>query len=106
MGKTTVSGFKSNFKLKHYINYIVIALFLVVMTEQWKASRDHTPALVGLGVSLVCLLIFGSSGDCQQGHCHHDGQRQAENAGQFFHNCSPSSSCDIHIPPGSGNETK
>ena len=24
----------------------------------------------------------------------------------FFHNCSPSSSCDIHIPPGSGNETK
>lgn len=37
------------------------ALFLVVMTEQWKASGDHTPALVGLGVSLVCLLIFGSS---------------------------------------------
>lgn len=43
------------------INFSMTALFLVVMTEQWKASRDHTPALVGLGVSLVCLLVFGSS---------------------------------------------
>lgn len=43
------------------IDFSMTALFLVVMTEQWKASRNHTPALVGLGVSLVCLLIFGSS---------------------------------------------
>lgn len=43
------------------IDFSMTALFLVVMTEQWKASGDHTPALVGLGVSLVCLLIFGSS---------------------------------------------
>ena len=43
------------------VDFSMTALFLVVMTEQWKASRDHTPALVGLGVSLVCLLIFGSS---------------------------------------------
>ncbi len=43
------------------IDFSMTALFLVVMTEQWKASHDHTPALVGLGVSLVCLLVFGSS---------------------------------------------
>lgn len=43
------------------IDFSMTALFLFVMTEQWKASRDHTPALVGLGVSLVCLLVFGSS---------------------------------------------
>ena len=43
------------------IDFSMTALFLVVMTEQWKASRDHTPALVGLGVSRGCLLIFGSS---------------------------------------------
>ena len=43
------------------IDVSMTALFLVVMTEQWKASHDHTPALVGLGVSLVCLLVFGSS---------------------------------------------
>ena len=36
------------------------ALFLVVVTEQWRASRDHTPALVGLGVSLACLMVFGA----------------------------------------------
>ena len=43
------------------IDFSMTALFLVVMVEQWRASRDHTPALVGLGVSLVCLVIFGSS---------------------------------------------
>ena len=43
------------------IDFSMTALFLVVMVEQWRAGKDHTPALVGLGVSLVCLLIFGSS---------------------------------------------
>lgn len=42
------------------IDFSMTALFLVVMVEQWRSTRDHTPALVGLGVSLVCLLIFGS----------------------------------------------
>lgn len=31
------------------IDFSMTALFLVVMTEQWRASRDHTAALVGLG---------------------------------------------------------
>ena len=43
------------------IDFSMTALFLVVMVEQWRSTRDHTPALVGLGVPLVCLLIFGSS---------------------------------------------
>lgn len=43
------------------IDFSMTALFLVVMVEQWRSTRDHTPALVGLSVSLVCLLIFGSS---------------------------------------------
>lgn len=42
------------------IDFSMTALFLVVVTEQWRASRDHTPALVGLGVSLVCLMVFGA----------------------------------------------
>ncbi len=28
-------------------------------TEQWITSKDHTPALVGLLTTLVCLLLFG-----------------------------------------------
>ena len=43
------------------IDFSMTALFLVVMVEQWRSTRDHTPALVGLGVSLVCMLVFGSS---------------------------------------------
>lgn len=43
------------------IDFSMTALFLVVMVEQWRSTCDHIPALVGLGVSLVCLLIFGSS---------------------------------------------
>lgn len=41
------------------IDFSMTALFLVVMTEQWRTTRDHRPALAGLGVSVVCLLIFG-----------------------------------------------
>ena len=43
------------------IDFSMTALFLVVMVEQWRAGKDHTPALVGLGVSLICLVIFDSS---------------------------------------------
>ena len=43
------------------IDFSMTALFLVVMTEQWRTSKDHRPALVGLGVSLVCLWVFGAS---------------------------------------------
>ena len=43
------------------IDFSMTALFLVVMVEQWRSNKDHTPALAGLAVSLVCLLIFGSS---------------------------------------------
>lgn len=42
------------------IDFSMTALFLVVMVEQWRTTRDHRPALVGLGVSLVCLLVFGA----------------------------------------------
>ena len=42
------------------IDFSMTALFLVVMVEQWRTTKDHRPALVGLGVSLVCLLVFGA----------------------------------------------
>ena len=42
------------------IDFSMTALFLVVMTEQWRAARDHTAALVGVGVSLACLVVFGA----------------------------------------------
>lgn len=43
------------------MDFSMTALFLVVFTEQWRSSRDHTAALVGLGASLVSLVLFGPS---------------------------------------------
>ncbi|MCU6763278.1 Inner membrane protein YgaZ [uncultured Roseburia sp.] len=43
------------------VDFAMTALFLVIMTEQWLAGKNHIPALVGLGSALVCRLIFGAS---------------------------------------------
>ena len=35
------------------------ALFIVIFINQWKSQKNHTPALIGLGGSVLCLLLFG-----------------------------------------------
>ena len=42
------------------IEFVMTALFVVLFLEQWDKAKDHRPALVGLGCSLVCLLVLGS----------------------------------------------
>ena len=42
------------------IDFSLTALFITVFVEQWKSTRDHIPALIGPGSSVVCLLIFGT----------------------------------------------
>ncbi len=42
------------------VDFAMTALFLVIMTEQWLSSKNHLPALVGLGAAFVCRLIFGA----------------------------------------------
>lgn len=42
------------------IEFVMTALFVVMFINQWEETKDHTSALIGLGCSLVCLLIFGS----------------------------------------------
>ena len=42
------------------VDYALTALFVSVVAEQWLSSKDHTPALLGLGLSLLCLLLFGA----------------------------------------------
>lgn len=41
------------------IDFAMTALFLVIFVEQWMSSKNHIPALAGVGCALVCLLIFG-----------------------------------------------
>ena len=41
------------------VEFSMTALFIASFTEQWITSKDHTPALVGLLTTLVCLILFG-----------------------------------------------
>ncbi len=41
------------------IDFALTALFLTVFIEQWLTNKRHTPAIIGVGVSAVCLMLFG-----------------------------------------------
>lgn len=42
------------------IEFVMTALFVVMFLNQWEESKDHRPALTGVGCTFACLLIFGS----------------------------------------------
>ena len=42
------------------IDFALTALFLTIFTEQWLTAKDHFPALLGVGASVLCLVIFGA----------------------------------------------
>lgn len=42
------------------IDFAMTALFLVIFVEQWESADSHLPALLGIGITLACLLIFGA----------------------------------------------
>lgn len=42
------------------IDFALTALFLTVFIEQWLTTKKHTPAVIGVLVSVLCLIIFGS----------------------------------------------
>ena len=35
------------------------ALFLVIFVEQWEKANSRLPALLGLGITLVSLIVVG-----------------------------------------------
>lgn len=42
------------------MEFAMTALFLVIFIEQWLATDNHMPALLGIFTTLICLLVFGS----------------------------------------------
>ena len=42
------------------LDFVMTAMFVVIFMEQWLKEKRHTSALVGLGISLLCLLTFGA----------------------------------------------
>ena len=41
------------------LEFVMTALFVVMFVERWESTKDHSPALIGLIGSAVCLFIFG-----------------------------------------------
>lgn len=42
------------------IDFALTALFVTVFLEQWLTTKRHAPAIIGVVVSVICLVIFGS----------------------------------------------
>ena len=42
------------------MDFALTALFVCIVTDQWLTNDGHLPALIGIGCSVVCLLIFGA----------------------------------------------
>jgi len=42
------------------LDFVMTAMFVVIFLEQWNKEKRHDSALVGIGLSLLCLLIFGA----------------------------------------------
>lgn len=43
------------------IDFALTALFITVFVEQWLSTKDHIPAILGVVISIVCLIIFKAS---------------------------------------------
>ena len=41
------------------IDFALTALFVTVFVEQWKSTRDHIPAIIGVCAAVECLAVFG-----------------------------------------------
>lgn len=42
------------------LNFVMTAMFVVIFMEQWMKDKNHISAILGLALSLLCLLIFGA----------------------------------------------
>ena len=41
------------------LDFVMTAMFVVIFMEQWLKEDNHRSSLLGLGISLICLLAFG-----------------------------------------------
>jgi 4-azaleucine resistance transporter AzlC len=41
------------------IDFCMTALFVIIFIDQWEKNKNHLPAILGLAVAVICLLIFG-----------------------------------------------
>lgn len=41
------------------LEFVMTAMFVVIFLKQWMKEKRHTSALLGIGLSVLCLLAFG-----------------------------------------------
>lgn len=41
------------------VEFVLTALFVTLFVEQWLGSKNHLPALIGVGCTVVCLAVIG-----------------------------------------------
>ncbi len=41
------------------IEFAMTALFVTVFIDQWRSTKKHAPAITGVCIALLCLLLFG-----------------------------------------------
>lgn len=42
------------------LDFTMTAMFVVIFLEQWLKDKNHLPNLLGLGISIICLIFFGA----------------------------------------------
>ncbi|MBQ8881707.1 MAG: AzlC family ABC transporter permease [Oscillospiraceae bacterium] len=43
------------------VEFVLTALFVTMFIEQWLSHKNHLPAIIGVGSTLLCLVIFGQN---------------------------------------------
>lgn len=61
LGSTTggLLGSLINFSTEG-LDFVLTAMFVVIFLNQWLKEKNHIPAIIGTGLSLLCLIAFGA----------------------------------------------
>lgn len=41
------------------LDFALVALFTAIFVSQWQATENHTPAILGIAIPLLCLVLIG-----------------------------------------------
>ena len=42
------------------LDFVMTAMFVVIFMEQWMKEKEHASAVLGVVLSLLCLIAFGA----------------------------------------------
>ncbi len=43
------------------IDFVLTALFVVILINQWESTKNHLPAIIGIASAILCRILFGAS---------------------------------------------